>query len=387
MLREGTTSRSSREIAESLETVASFVNVGAGAASPSVSAFGSTLTEHVDRTLDIMADMLLRPTFPEEELNRWKTQQRAMLVQQRANAGLLAMERFGRVMYGEHPASRVLPTVASVDAMSRSRLATFHAESYTPDFTVVAIAGDMSFEEATRRVEAAFGTWKKSGRTRPAVSDPPLPSARAVAFVDRPNSVQTNLMVGVPGISRTNPEYDTFDVLNKIIGGGPTGRLFMNLREAKGYTYGAYSVFNATRHRGAWHASTEVRSEVTEPALKELLAEVERLRTDLVPDKEFAEARRSIVASFALSLENPEQLLGLYVTRHVYGLPADYFDRRPERIMAVTREQVQALARKYLDPSRLQIVAVGTGSAVGKTLGQFGPVTSYDVDGKVIDGK
>ncbi|MBA2354628.1 MAG: insulinase family protein [Acidobacteria bacterium] len=367
--------------------MASFVNVGAGAASPSVSAFGSTLTEHVDRTLDIMADMLLRPTFPEEELNRWKTQQRAMLVQQRANAGLLAMERFGRVMYGEHPASRVLPTVASVDAMSRSRLATFHAESYTPDFTVVAIAGDMSFEEATRRVEAAFGTWKKSGRTRPAVSDPPLPSARAVAFVDRPNSVQTNLMVGVPGISRTNPEYDTFDVLNKIIGGGPTGRLFMNLREAKGYTYGAYSVFNATRHRGAWHASTEVRSEVTEPALKELLAEVERLRTDLVPDKEFAEARRSIVASFALSLENPEQLLGLYVTRHVYGLPADYFDRRPERIMAVTREQVQALARKYLDPSRLQIVAVGTGSAVGKTLGQFGPVTSYDVDGKVIDGK
>lgn len=387
MLREGTTTRSAREIAEELETVASFVNVGAGASSPSVSAFASTLTEHVDRTLDIVADIILRPSFPEEELGRWKTQQRAMLMQQRANPGFLAMERFGLVMYGDHPAGRVAPTVAAIDAMTRDRLAAFHAEHYRPDFAVIAISGDISFDEAKRKIEAAFGAWKKRGGARPAVTDPPTPASRAVTFVDRPNSVQTSLMVGVPSITRASPEYDVFDVLNKIIGGGPTGRLFMNLREDKGYTYGAYSFFNATRHRGAWQASTQVRSEVTEPALKEILAEVDRLRTELVPEREFAEARRSIVANFALSLESPEQLLWLYVTRHVYGLPADYFDKRPERIMAVTREQVQALAQKYLDPKGLQIVAVGTGSAIGSTLGQFGPVTTYDADGVLTDGK
>jgi zinc protease len=387
MLREGTASRSSREISESLETVASFVNVGSGAASPFVTVFASSLSEHLDRTLEIVADFVQRPTFPEDELGRWKTQQRAMLTQQRANPGFLAAERFGRVMYGQHPASRVAPTIEAIDALTRAKLVAFHEERYVPDFTTVAVAGDISFDEARARIERAFAGWKKRGHPRPQVTDPSVPGPRAVSFVDRPNSVQTNLLVGVPAISRTSPEYDVFEVLNKIVGGGPTGRLFMNLREDKGYTYGAYSFVSAPRHRGVWQASTQVRSDVTEPALKELLHEVERLRTELVPEKEFAEARRSIVASYALSLESPEQLLGLYVTRHIYGLPADYLDTRPARIMAVTREDVQALARKYFDPAHLQIVAVGTHATIGKSLDQFGPVTTYSVDGDRIDGR
>jgi zinc protease len=134
-------------------------------------------------------------------------------------------------------------------------------------------------------------------------------------------------MVGTPAIRRTDPDYDVVSVMNRIIGGGPTARLFLNLREEKGYTYGAYSNLNAPRFLGDWRASTDVRAEVTEPALKEILREVARLREEPVAEKEFRDVKRSLVATFALSLESPPQVLNYYVTSRQYGLPADYWDR------------------------------------------------------------
>jgi predicted Zn-dependent peptidase len=205
-----------------------------------------------------------------------------------------------------------------------------------------------------------------------------------VTFVARPNSVQTNLLVGTRAIRRLDPDYDVLQVMNKVIGGGPTGRLFVNLREEKGYTYGAYSGLNAGEWRGVWQASTEVRTDVTQPALRDLLAEVARLRDEAVPDKEFKDQKRAMIGSFALSLENPQQMLSYFVTSWRYRLPADYWDRYPERITAVTQDQVRAAAKKYLDPSRLQIVAVGEPSKVGSVLGSFGTVETYDTEGKRI---
>jgi predicted Zn-dependent peptidase len=183
-----------------------------------------------------------------------------------------------------------------------------------------------------------------------------------------------------------SPDYEVVSVMNKIIGGGPTGRLFLNLREDKGYTYGASSGFSALRYRGSWQASTDVRSEVTGPALGELLAEIKRLRDERVPDQEFRSAKRSMVAAFALSLESPGGILNNHITRRLYALPADYWDRYPDRIMAVTQEQVQAAAREYLDPSRLQIVAVGDGGKIADVLKTFGSVETYDTEGKKIGG-
>jgi predicted Zn-dependent peptidase len=172
-------------------------------------------------------------------------------------------------------------------------------------------------------------------------------------------------------------------VLNAIIGGGPTGRLFLNLREEKGWTYGAYSSVDAPRYRGAWLAQTEIRRDVTEAAISEILNEINRVRTELVSDKEFLEKKRSLVARYALSLETPGTILGNYITSRQYGFPADYWDRYPERIMAVTKEQVQAAAKKYLDPSRIQMVAVGDGGKIGEGLRKFGSVEIYDTEGKL----
>jgi predicted Zn-dependent peptidase len=159
------------------------------------------------------------------------------------------------------------------------------------------------------------------------------------------------------------------------------GRLFLHLREEKGYTYGATSALDARQHRGDWSASTSVRTEVTDPALRDLLEEIRQLREIPVSDQELSDAKRSMVASFALSLESPAQLLNLYLTQWRYKLPADYWDRYAERVMAVTKDQIQATARQYLGQDRLQIVVVGDPEQVTEPLKKLGPVEAYDENG------
>jgi predicted Zn-dependent peptidase len=175
-------------------------------------------------------------------------------------------------------------------------------------------------------------------------------------------------------------------VANRILGGGPTARLFEHLREQKGYTYGAYSNFSAGRYRGPWSASTEVRTDVTEPALTDLLADIKQMREVPVPAKELADSQRALVASFARSLESPTAVLGNYVDLYLYKLPADYWDTYPDRINAVTPADVQRVAQKYWAPDRLQIVAVGDAGKIAPGLAKLGDVRKFDAEGKAIGG-
>jgi len=386
MLREGTSTRSSRQIAEQLERLSAVLSVNAGMAEDEARVTGFSLSEHVGTLLDLAADIVLNPVFPEEELARYKTRTGAQLTQLRANPGFLAAELFNRVTYGDHPAGRTMPAPAALEATTRQALVDFHKARYVPDHAALAIAGDISMAEVRALVDARFGAWKKAGVSAPAVADPAALSGPGVYLVERPNSVQTNLLVGTQAISRTDPDYFALTVLNRVIGGGPTGRLFRHLREEKGYTYGAYSNLSAARHRGDWSASTQVRTEVTEPALTDLMDEIRQVREVPVPEQEFLDAKRSLVASFALELESPARVLANHIDRWRYRLPADYWDRYPAGIMGVTRERAQAMAKKYLDPSRLQIVAVGTAAQIESTLKKFGAVQAYDTEGKRISG-
>ena len=385
LMREGTTSRSSVQIAEALETLAARVNVSTDMSLQAASLSGSSLTEHLDQVLAVAADIWLHPSFPENELARFKERQLAALMQQRTRPRFLAVERLAQAVYGAHPASRVSTTPEALEKTTREDLVEFHRAHYIPDHAVVAIAGDISMSDARDLIEELFGEWEATGAPVPTVTDPaPIGPAR-VYLIDRPNSVQTNLAVGTQGINRTSADYDVLTVMNKVLGGGATGRLFLNLREDKGYTYGASSSFTALRYRGDWDASTEVRTDVTGAALGELLGELTRIRNEQVPAKEFQDAKRSIVASFALSLESPATVLGNYVVRNLYELPDDYWDRYPERIMVVTTEEVQAVASRYLSADRLQIVAVGDGSQVKEILAEYGPVEVYDTDGTLVE--
>jgi len=382
LMREGTTTRTSSEISQQLEVMAASLASAAGVSSPEATLTGSCLSDQFDRLFDLAADVLLHPSFPDEELARYKLRTRAGFAQQRANPGFLAGEMFSRAIYGTHPAARVSPSAAALGRTTRAALVEFHKTHYVPDRAVLAIVGDISAAEARKLIEAKLAGWTQAGTAVAAVSDPQPTSGARIFFIARPNSVQTNLIVGSQAIERTNPDYDVLAVMNKVIGGGPTGRLFMHLREEKGYTYGAGSSLIAPMYRGAWQAATSVRTEVTEPALNDLLAEIRRLRDEPVPDRELSDAKRSMVAEYALELESPAQLLNLNVIRWRFKLPADYWDRRAERLTGVTSEQVQAAARKYLAADRLQIVAVGDPARVTESLKKLGAVETYDIEGK-----
>lgn len=383
LMREGTKTRTSPQISEALETMSANLTVGSGFSSPNASVFGSALTENLDALMDLTADVLLNPAFPADEWDRLKTRTKAGLQQQRTQPQFLAAETFNRVVFGDHPAGRITTTAAMLDAMAPETMAEFHRTRYVPDHAAIAFAGDISLAEARKLVETKFAAWKKAGAKRPVVADPPATEAAKVFLISRPSSVQTTLTVGTQSMTRTDPDYVPLTLANRVLG-GVMGRLFRHLREEKGYTYGVGSFFSATTYRGAWQASTSVRTEVTDPALTDLLAEIAELRDKPIPEKELADGKRALVASFALSLENPSQVLGYYVDSWLYKLPGDYWDTYPARIEAVTAAQAQAVAKKYLDPTRLQIVAVGDATKVTDLLKKKGQLEIYDADGKPV---
>jgi zinc protease len=383
LMREGTTTKTSEQISEQLDRLAASVGVGAGLSSPFASVTGSGLTNNLDTVLALMADVLNNPSFPQAEIDRYKTRTRAGLMSQRSQPSFLAQERFSQAVYGTHPASRVSPTPAALDALNRDALVEFHKAHYVPDRAVLAVSGDITLAQAKEKAEAAFGSWKKSGAAIPATEDPAPIAGPSIALVVRPGSVQTTLLVGTQSIQRTDPDYDALTVGNRALG-GPFGRLFEHLREQKGYTYGANSGFSATRYRGTWNASTDVRTEVTDPALTDLMEEIRQMRDFPLGDKELSDMKRAIVAGFARSLESPAALLNNYVDSYTYKLPADYWEKYPARIEAVTAADIQRVAKKYWAPERLQIVAVGDRAKVEPALKKLGEIQIFDADGKPI---
>jgi zinc protease len=383
LMREGTTSKTSEQISEQLDRLAATVGVGAGLSSPFASVTGSGLTNNLETVLALMADVLMHPSFPEAEIARYKTRTRAGLMSQRSQPQFLAQERFNLAVYGTHPASRVSPTPAALDALNRDALVEFHKAHYVPDGAVLAVSGDITLAQAKDKAEAAFAAWKKSGATIAVPVDAPPVAGPSIALVVRPGSVQTTLVVGTQSIQRTDPDYEALTVANRTLG-GPFGRLFEHLREQKGYTYGAGSAFSATRYRGAWNASTDVRTEVTDPALTDLMDEIRQMRDTPVSEKELSDMKHAIVAGFARSLESPAGLLNNYIEIYQYKLPADYWDTYPSRIEAITAADIQRVAKKYWAPERLQIVAVGDQAKVEPALKKLGTVQVFDAEGKPI---
>ena len=386
LLREGTTKRSSKDIAEQTEALGTTLGGGSGLSSLTSVVTTFSLRENLDQTLDLFADVIRNPTFPQAEVDKYKTRTLAQLQFQRSSAQFLAQEAFQKAIYGSHPGALVTPPAESIKKLSTKDLAWFHSTYYRPNNAILAVVGDVTLKEIMPKIEKAFGDWQKADV--PAMTIPPAPaqSPANIALIDRPGSVQTVLTLGTLGIERTNPDYFAVLLADKILGGGPTGRLFLNLREANGYTYGAYSGFTGSKYRGTWTSSSEVRTEVTDGAMTEFMKELKRLRNEKVPPEELENAKRSIVGSFALSLEQPPALLQNVVQQRIYNLPGDYWDTYPKKVSAVTAEDVQRVAQKYIDLEHLQVVAVGDASKASGALAKYGKLSVYDADGKLKEG-
>jgi zinc protease len=384
LLREGTTKRSSREIAEQIDSIGGTLGANSGLSSITSNVSTTGLVENYDQVLEIFSDIIRNPSFPQEEVDKYKARLISQLQFQRSLPQFLAQERFNQAIYGNHPASLVSPPIDSLKRTTSADLATFHSTYYRPNNAILFIVGDVTLKEILPKLERAFDDWQKG--TVPATKVPSVqePSKSGIYLIDRPNSVQTILQLGSLGIERTSPDYFPLLVMNQIFGAGPASRLFMNLREDKGYTYGAYSSINSSKYRGTIAANSEVRTEVTEGAMKEFMLEIKRIREEKVSAVELENARRAIIGSFALSLEQPLALLSNILTQKLYNLPSNYWEMYPQLVSSVTVDDVQRVAQKYLDPSTLHVVAVGDAAKTGEVLAKFGRVETFDADGKPV---
>jgi predicted Zn-dependent peptidase len=386
LLREGTKTRDSKAISEQVDALGATLGANSGFSSMTTNVSASGLVESLDQTLDLFADVIRNPTFPQAEVDRYKTRTLAQLQLFRSNPQFLAQEQFNRAIYGtNHPASVVTAPPDSLKKLSSKDLAEFHAKYYRPNNAILAIVGDVTMKDIMPKLEKAFGNWEKGDVPSTSIPAAPAQGESKIYLIDRPGSVQTVLQLGTLGIERTSPDYFAVLLADRVLGGGPSGRLFLNLREDKGYTYGAYSGFGGSKFRGTWISSSEVRTDVTEGAMKEFMYELKRLRDEKVPADELENAKRAIVGSFALSLEQPQSLLQNIITQKLYNLPVDYWDTYPQKVDAITAEEVQRVAQKYIDLGHLQVVAVGDASKARDVLTKYGKVEVFDADGKPVN--
>ncbi len=380
LLTEGTENRTSRQIAEEVERLGATINVGSSSDFTTVAA--AALSIYTDEIVDLLADVTLRPTFPENEVELARENTKQLLIQQRAQPTFLASERISQVMFGEHPYSRVSPTPASLDAMTRESLAEFRNATFVPNNAVMIIVGDVDHREMVTRIGDLFGSWKSCRLPVNRFAQPPSRTTRRAYLVDRPGSAQSNIVIATDGIARTSADYFPMLLMHNVLGANASSRLFMNLREHKGYTYGAYSTLDARRLAGTFRATAEVRTLVTGASLHEFFYELNRIREEAVSEEELQNAKSYLTGVFPIRIETQEGLIEQFVNIKMFDLPEDYLQTYCDRVMEVSRADIQRVAQQYVTTDSAAIVIVGDAAAIEAQTKPFASaIELYDTEG------
>jgi zinc protease len=381
LLPEGTASKTSREIAEEVARIGASLSAGANSDYTIVAA--SALSQFNERILDLMAEVVLQPSFPENEVELAKQNTKESLRQQRAQPSFLASEMVSRVMFGDHPYATVAPTPESIDRSSRDEFVRFHRTNFVPNNAVFIVVGDVNYDEIVGRVGSLFSTWERGEDLVTNFPSPPVRTKRTAYVVDRHGSAQSNIVIANRGIIRTSPDYFPMLLMHTVLGANASSRLFMNLREEKGYTYGAYTNLDARRTAGSFRATAEVRTPVTGDSLKEFFYELERIGNEPVSAKEMSDAKSYLTGVFPIRLETQEGLTDQLVQIKMLNLPIDYLEQYRDRVQAVTVEEIQRVAKTYVKPDEAAIVVVGDGTAVLEQIQPYATdVEVYNTSGK-----
>lgn len=357
MLDEGTENRTSKQFADEVERLGA--NVSANSTSDNTIIAASALSLYSTDILELLADIVLNPTFPESELNLYKQNTIEGLKFQRSQAGFLADEQTARILYDSHPYGIVSPTAADIEKLTSEKLAAHHKKMFTPNNATLIVVGNLEKENLLKEIEETFGNWQKGDFETAKFSAPPERQTKTMTIVDRPGSAQSNIVLANIAIDRASPDYFPVLVMNQVLGAGASARLFMNLREEKGYTYGAYSSFDTRHQAGSFEATAEVRTPVTGDSLKEFFYELNRIRDEKVPAQELQDAKNFLTGVFPLRAETQEGLTNLITSQQLYNLPEDYLQTYRENVSAVTEEDVARVANKYITPEKIAIVIVG----------------------------
>lgn len=382
LLTAGTTTRSSLQFAKEADILG--LGIGAGAADDQMSVSGNGLKKHMDKLLTLMTDALYNPAFPQDELEKLKKQSLSGLQSTKRDPSEVMGRLEITVGYAPHPYAR-FGIEADVEKTTREALVAFHKTYFIPNNASLAIVGDVTPDEILPVVKRYFGSWKKG--VAPAANFPkPAPiKGRTVHIVDLGKTqTQTAITVQVSGVERSNTDRTAIGLMNSIIGGGFSGRLFSNLREKHGFTYGAYSNMESRKVAGLWQASAEVRRIATDSAFTQILLEMNRMRDEKVDDETLDMHKQYAAGQFLLGLENASAIAGMVQDIDLYGLPKDYYKTYVSRMMKVSADDVQRVAKKYLSTDNIAFLAVGDASVIKEPLAALGEIRMYDTDIKPV---
>ena len=384
MLSEGTRNFSSRELAEKIERLGA--NISASSSDDFTMVAASSLSLYNSELLDLVSEIVLLPSFPDSELDLYKRNTIEHLKFQRSQPGFLAGEQTARILYGEHPYAKTSPSPEDVEKLTRDALVDFHSRTYLPNNAIMIVVGDVDLEDAVADIDERFNRWQPGEITETKFAKFPVATETTLTIVDRPGSAQSNIVLANIAIDRKNPDYFPFLVMNQVLGAGASSRVFMNLREEKGYTYGAYTRFDAKRLGGDFEATAEVRTTVTGDSLKEFFYELNRIRDESVSEEELNDAKNFLIGVFPIRAETQEGLTNLIVSQYLHGLPEDYLQTYRDNVRAVTAADVKRVAEKYVQPEKISIVIVGDAAEILSQAGSYSTgVEVFDTNGNRID--
>lgn len=383
LLDQGAGKRSAEQIADAIDFVGGILSTGAGTDLTYVSTV--VLKDSFPLALELMSDVLRRPTFAQEELDRQRQQALSGMRVSAEDPEAVANQVIDRLVYGFHPYG--LPGTGTVDSLSsitRQDLVEFHRQYYVPNNVLLAVVGDVTADEALAGLTKVFGDWPQGNVPTFQPLDPPQPTKRVIV-IDKPDAVQTEIRIGQIGIPRRHPDYLSMDQAVKILGGEGANRLQQVLRSQRGLTYGASADLDTYKTAGGIVAETDTRSDATAEVLRLAVDEFYRLQRERVYDGELQGAQAYLAGNFPLTIETPDAIATQVLNHLFYELPLDELQTYPDRVRSVSPDDVQRVAREYLRPDRLAVVLVGNADAFigdlkGVGFGEFERIRMDQVD-------
>ena len=377
LLAEGSERHDSKQIAEAAQGYGG--GIGASASSDGITVYGNALASNAEGMLQLLAEVARTPAFPDSEVKLAQANALQGLMAAEAQPGFKAERALAQAVYGDHPYGHTQPTEAAIKSVTPQQFRDAHARRFRPDHALLVVTGRIEPAQAFKLAQAAFGDWQNRGEPVPDTPAAPATATPKFVLVQRDGSVQSALRLGRPAVAATSPDAIALDLANAVIGGGFSSRLMQNLREDKGYTYGARSSVSTLREGGRITASADVRNEVTGASLKEFVAEYERLGSEPVPARELDDTKRYVAGGYLISNQMQAAVASMLAGNWLVGLPPEYLGEYVPKIRAVDAAQVQAMAKKYYDPKDQSIVVVGDAADVGAQLEPYG---KFEVRGK-----
>lgn len=376
LLGEGTDSRSKVQLDEEVDFM------GARLSTYSSGAYASGLSKYSDKLMELLADVVLHPAFPAESFEKLKQQNISGIRANENDPGAMMGNLFGSQVYGLDHAFGEVVTESTLENISVEDCKNYWSTYFKPNVTYITIVGDIKARDAKKLVKKYFENWATGVVPSHEIAVPALPTSDYVALINRPASVQSEIHIGNRvELKNGASDLEAARVASMILGGGSLARLYLNLREDKGYTYGAYCSLGTSEYVSTFEAEAAVRTEVTDSAIAQFLYEIDRIRTTLVSEEELQDAKNYLAGSFGRSLESPQTVARFALNIEKDGLDEDYYNEYLQRLQNVTAEDVRNAAAKYFAEGNLVIAVVGQTAAFKENLAQFGEVKFFDAYG------